>query len=181
MGRSNNDSSVRLQPPLSMTSSVAVSSSSSSPSNPDAWRPPEDWDYIPTHEIMVQPLSRDMLKPIKRHDNNQMSLDLNGMVRELKRMAAASPKLTLLRLSEEWGKSTDATLYKELELEKKRWMLAALYNIDRNLEQDLMRDSGSPVRQEKVLALYENQGQFRCRGLVMMVLLLMCDQQLHHF
>ena len=89
-----------------------------------------------------------------------MSLDLKGMIRELKRMAAASPKLILLRLSEEWGKSTDASLYKELELEKKRWMLTALHNIDHNLEEDLMSNDTEQLEgQHKVLAFYENQGE----------------------
>ncbi|KAJ2902312.1 hypothetical protein MKZ38_000702 [Zalerion maritima] len=147
-----------LHPPVSVGPTVVLGTLPFSPSNPDAWKPPGEWDYIPSHDLPATIPVREKVRPVQRNDSNPMSLDLNGMMRELKRMAAASPKLTLLRLSEEWGKSTDAMLYKELEMEKKRWMLAALYNIDRNLEQDLMeRESRSPVRQEKILALYENQ------------------------
>lgn len=89
-----------------------------------------------------------------------MSLDLQGMVRELHRMAAAGPKLILMRISEEWDSSTNADLYKELEMEKKRWVLTALHNIDHCLSKDIStRASGSQSEQEKVLALYENQGE----------------------
>lgn len=90
-----------------------------------------------------------------------MSLDLNGMQRELKRMAAASESIILVRLKEEWGKSDDATLYKELEMEKKRWMLSAIHTMDQNLETESLHPSPSKWPTSvppKILALHESQG-----------------------
>ncbi len=59
-----------------------------------------------------------------------MALDLTGMQREMRKMKAASQDLILFRLREAWGAADDAVLYKELEMEKKRWMLSALHNMD---------------------------------------------------
>ena len=84
-----------------------------------------------------------------------MALDLAGMQREVKRMAAASPQIILVRLREEWGAAADAALYKELEMEKKRWMLSALYHMDHTQNTKIKVRSNS----DKVLAFFETQGE----------------------
>lgn len=74
-------------------------------------------------------------------------------------MAAAGPQLILSRLTEEWGVSADASLYKELEMERKRWMLSALMN--RSLE-DMPYKAQAPKEERlvrKVLALFEPPGE----------------------
>ena len=129
------------------------------------WKPPEAWDVSPVPEpatlaIATAGIPEKAIEP-EPSEAYSMSLDLNGMQRELKRMAAASPSIILVRLKEEWGKADDATLYKELEMEKKRWMLSALHNMDRNLEAESSRPSPSRLptsRPPKVLALHESQG-----------------------
>lgn len=93
-------------------------------------------------------------------DETIMSMDLHGMQREIRRMAAATPETILLRLKESWGPSHDAALYKELEIEKKRWMLSALHNLD---PPDLDTSTSAPsktaaAKAHKILALYESQG-----------------------
>jgi hypothetical protein len=71
-------------------------------------------------------------------------------------MEAASPKIILERLKEEWVEVADASVYRELELEKQLWMLAALKAANKRI---LGKHSGdrNPVP-GKVLSLYENQG-----------------------
>jgi hypothetical protein len=74
-------------------------------------------------------------------------------------MGAASPKIVLERLKEEWDGLADASVYRELELEKQLWMLSAL----RSLNQDQEGDFESPVPPantagSKALSLYENHG-----------------------
>lgn len=93
-----------------------------------------------------------------------MSMDLNGMQREIRRMAAASHSIRLLRLKEVWGETTDASLYKELEMEKKRWMLSSLHNMDKPVEVDQAKahpNKITPAKAKKILALYETQGKWR--------------------
>lgn len=83
------------------------------------------------------------------------ALDIAGLQREIKRMAAATPQIILLRLKEEWGTSPDANLYKELEMEKKRWMLSALYNLDSRHGMQHEAVFSNP----RVLAFFETQGK----------------------
>ncbi len=88
-------------------------------------------------------------------ESSSMALDLAGMQREVKRMAAASAHIVLLRLKEEWGTATDAALYKELEMEKKRWMLSALHNMDPTRDTHIK----SHQDDDRVLAFFETQGK----------------------
>lgn len=90
------------------------------------------------------------------------------MQREVKRMAAAGPIIILRRLQEEWKNTPDANWYKEMEMEKKRYMLSALYNMD--IITDLPGDErqlSSPrtvPRVQKILALYETAGMCHLTG-----------------
>lgn len=89
-----------------------------------------------------------------------LSVDLAGMQREVKRMARANSRIILMRLSEEWGDSTDAAaLYKELEMDKKRWMLAALDKMDKGMDERAVSEKAM-AKSEKILALFETQGKY---------------------
>lgn len=72
-------------------------------------------------------------------------------------MEAASPKIVLERLKEEWVHVADASVYRELELEKQLWMLMALRSLKRknSLEEILRAQASEPT---KILSLYENHG-----------------------
>lgn len=97
-------------------------------------------------------------------------------------MEAASKKIMLERLREEWTEIADASVYRELELEKQMWMLTALRSFDGHKSIDGLR-CRTPVFGEprglhrivegrserrkrvfvtkqrgKVLSLYENHG-----------------------
>ncbi|KDN70244.1 hypothetical protein CSUB01_03474 [Colletotrichum sublineola] len=129
------------------------------PNNPDAWKPPDAWDCGPAPEAQ-SPMVGDAIKEaLEVDDGLAMSMDLNSMQREIRRMAAASHSIRLLRLKEVWGDTTDANLYKELEMEKKRWMLSSLHNMDKqeNQNQEVHADKITPAKAKKVLVLYEAQ------------------------
>ncbi|KAK1469546.1 hypothetical protein CMEL01_01313 [Colletotrichum melonis] len=130
------------------------------PNNPDSWRPPDAWDCGPPPEVRT-PMIEAVIEETPELDAAcAMSMDLNGMQREIRRMAAASHSIRLLRLKEVWGETTDASLYKELEMEKKRWMLSSLHNMDKPVEVDQAKahpNKITPAKAKKVLALYETQ------------------------
>ncbi|KAG0646869.1 hypothetical protein D0Z07_6446 [Hyphodiscus hymeniophilus] len=75
-------------------------------------------------------------------------------------MNAASPKIILERLKEEWVGVADASIYRELELEKQLWMLAAVKALE--IDDHSVTASSSDLRasnstSRKILSLYENK------------------------
>ncbi|CAK7220684.1 hypothetical protein SBRCBS47491_004271 [Sporothrix bragantina] len=83
-----------------------------------------------------------------------LSLNLSGMQREILLMAAADQDTFWRRLTEEWGAWADAALYKELEMERKRWLLSALYSINPLPDTGLARTATADRR---ILAFFETQ------------------------
>lgn len=132
------------------------------PNNPESWRPPDAWDVVPSPEQRASTFEDIMEEPGELEDDMSLSLDLSAMQREIKRMSAASHHIRLVRLMETWGVSDDASLYKELEMEKKRWMLSSLDHMNKPL--DLNQNKPAPLKaaaakSKKMLALYESQGK----------------------
>jgi hypothetical protein len=85
------------------------------------------------------------------------------MQSEIKKMAEADPTSILFRLKEVWSISKDAELYDEFEMEKKRWMLSALHNLDSPVDTGPSKPAPfkiTPDKTQKVLALYESQGRY---------------------
>lgn len=74
-------------------------------------------------------------------------------------MQAASPKIVLERLKEEWVEVADASVYRELELEKQLWMLTALRTLKKknSLDDTIEGHISGP---NKILSLYENHGKY---------------------
>lgn len=134
------------------------------PNNLDAWKPLADWSRIsgPTdageNEAKQSAVGVDVKGPYM-----PMTLDLRRMEQERDIMVDASWPAILERLCECWGDMRDANLYKELEMEKKRWMLFALHNMDQAMK-SAMLSSPLPqipgVQPRKVLALHESQGEY---------------------
>lgn len=84
-------------------------------------------------------------------------------------MEAASAKIILERLREEWEDVQDASIRKDMELDKKLWMLAGLKcSLARKVSSDDVAGSargppGSAPSNRvvgRVLSLYEHQGIF---------------------
>ncbi|KAL1912364.1 hypothetical protein Sste5344_001805 [Sporothrix stenoceras] len=85
---------------------------------------------------------------------NSLSLNLSGMQREILQMASADPETFWKRLTEQWGAWADAALYKELEMERKRWLLSALYSINPVPDTGVVKITGIDRR---ILAFFETQ------------------------
>lgn len=128
----------------------------------DPWRPPEAWQCpaVKAEEILIPPpKSVRRIKERKRVKSSELT-HLQGSIRK---MSAASAKIMLERLKEEWVGVADASVYRELELEKQLWMLASLKVLaaddDCNLSvQDVSTEPA--LMSKKMLSLYENKGQF---------------------
>ncbi|RDW82610.1 hypothetical protein BP6252_03722 [Coleophoma cylindrospora] len=83
-----------------------------------------------------------------------------AMRQRLRRMEAASPKIILERLREEWDDVADDAIYNELEFEKSLWMLVGLRTLTRQASGGNSSDGRfvEPTSEPtKYLSLYESQ------------------------
>jgi hypothetical protein len=81
-------------------------------------------------------------------------------------MEAASPKIILERLKEEWIEVPDASVYRELELEKQLWMLSSLRSLKKSSMIPDVKINAPASDITKILSLYENHGELlitRCK------------------
>ncbi|KAI0598161.1 hypothetical protein F4775DRAFT_601601 [Biscogniauxia sp. FL1348] len=132
-------------------------------SNRESWKPPHEWDCTPTKES-VSPSYEGKLRisPGSQVFDHCLSPDLAALQREVRIMSAASPELMLANMkSAAIGPAPDANIYKELEMNKKRWMFSALHQNGGygELVDHANVHTGSPVARNlpKILALYETQ------------------------
>ena len=148
--------------------------------NPDLWKAPEVWEYSAS-EPEVSPID-EVIVPIGSEEINQLALDLASMQREATRMLEASPRAILLRLKARWGdQDLDITLenengmesmqeagdiavdqalmYKELEMDRKRWMLSALHHMETNTHPStIISKPRVKPKVQKILSLFDSQG-----------------------
>ncbi|KAL1866343.1 hypothetical protein Daus18300_006807 [Diaporthe australafricana] len=145
--------------------------------NPDLWKAPEVWEYSAS-EPEVSPVEESVV-PTASEDLNQLALDLASMQRQATRMLEASPQAILLRLKEKWeGHELDASLedgaeitkddldtaadralmYKDVEMDRKRWMLAALHHMEANVEpRAVISKPKVKPKVQKILSLFDSQ------------------------
>lgn len=134
------------------------------PNNPDAWKPPDEWDCTPTEPrsaaTRLEDLMNEMLSAALTDEVPEDTVDLSALQKEVRRMAAASPQAILSRLEAIWDTTLNPSLHQELEMEKKRWMLSTLHHLDPVPDLDVSQlrlgDGSSKVR--RILALYESKG-----------------------
>jgi hypothetical protein len=132
--------------------------------NIDAWKPPHEWDCTPTKPSTSTTIDERLrVSPVSPEINDSMFPGLAALQRELRMMAAASPELMLANMKSSMGEASDAMVYKELEMTKKRWMFSALHQqsgyaqlIERTLERP---ESPTATKRNRILALYETQGK----------------------
>lgn len=101
-------------------------------------------------------------RPKKRDPSRPRAppVELQLLQRNIRRMTAASPKIILERLKEEWVEVADASVYRELELEKQLWMLSALHGLKKKSDTIQEGDNNTPPSGiKKILSLYENHGK----------------------
>ncbi|TVY82785.1 hypothetical protein LSUE1_G004967, partial [Lachnellula suecica] len=123
----------------------------------DAWKPPEVWQCPPDGTQSAKPAMR-LVSPPKSIDivrQRSPVVEVTYLQRSIRRMEAASSKIILERLKKEWVAVADASVYRELELEKQLWMLSALRSLKSSSETKLENNGpllGVPI----ALSLYEN-------------------------
>ncbi|KAI1124807.1 hypothetical protein F5Y10DRAFT_284761 [Nemania abortiva] len=128
--------------------------------NPEAWKPPHEWDCTPTKQATAATIDeRLQLSPARQTANNSMFPAFAALQRERRMMAAASTELMLTNLKSGMGEAADASVYKELEMTKKRWMFSALHQ-QGGYAQLIERSSERPEpsiqpKRKRILALYE--------------------------
>ncbi|KAI0169495.1 hypothetical protein GGR52DRAFT_592105 [Hypoxylon sp. FL1284] len=132
--------------------------------NPDAWKPPHEWDCTPNKEQATRQDDDKLYMLLMSDDVEQcMSPDLAALQREVRMMAAAEPDLKLANIKSTMGHASDAMVYKELEMTKKRWLFSALQHEGYIPLVDCVENcpgssgSSSSPRSPRILALYETQ------------------------
>ncbi|KAJ8121536.1 hypothetical protein ONZ43_g2033 [Nemania bipapillata] len=137
--------------------------------NPEAWKPPHEWDCTPTKQAATAMIDeRLQISPAKQASNNSMFPAFAALQRERRMMAAASTELMLTNLKSGMGEASDASVYKELEMTKKRWMFSALHQQGgyAQLIEHSSEHSESPTqpKRNRILALYETHARVRLNG-----------------
>ncbi|KAH8601921.1 hypothetical protein B0O99DRAFT_589087 [Bisporella sp. PMI_857] len=94
------------------------------------------------------PINRPLPEP-PRPENSAIRL-------RVRRMEAASSKIILQRLVEEWDDDEDEAIYNELEFEKQLWMLVGLRYLRKRADSRSQGRLNGPLEPCKVLSLYEN-------------------------
>ncbi|KAI8958170.1 hypothetical protein F5Y11DRAFT_52331 [Daldinia sp. FL1419] len=159
--------SLHTPPPLELQSNTTIYTpgwnSIDRLGNPDAWRPPHEWDCTSNRETVAHPEEEGLYNSMISDDSDQcMTPSLAVLQREVRMMAAASPELILANIKSGMGNSADATVYKELEMTKKRWMFSALHHegyvplVECTDNYPGSPDSSKPPRSARILALYES-------------------------
>ncbi|KAI1111758.1 hypothetical protein F5Y14DRAFT_464342 [Nemania sp. NC0429] len=130
--------------------------------NPEAWKPPHEWDCTPTKQTPANSNDERLrVSPTRREASNLSFPAFASLQRERRMMAAASTELMLTSLKSNVGEASDASVYKEFEMTKKRWMFSALHQqggyaqlVDPSNERP-----GTPTapKRNRILALYEAQ------------------------
>ncbi|CZT50540.1 uncharacterized protein RSE6_11547 [Rhynchosporium secalis] len=92
------------------------------------WKPPETWECSTYSPKALSPQRRTStsLRPIKEKHHKVPLSEIAHLQRSIRLMEAASSKIVLERLKEKWAEVADASIYRELEIEKQMWMLSAL-------------------------------------------------------
>ncbi|KAK5627315.1 hypothetical protein RRF57_003030 [Xylaria bambusicola] len=128
--------------------------------DPEAWKPPHEWDCTPIKQNNANMISESSKTRVSTKKANKSVVPALPVIeRELRMMAAASSELMLANLKSSMGEAADATVYKELEMTKKRWMFSALHRqdgyaqlMDRPNERP---ESATVPKRNRILALYE--------------------------
>ena len=129
-----------------------------------SWKPPSSWESSRvgnTSTVIVPRLQQPPFRSLTEKRRKPVRQGHSQLQRSIRRMEAASSKIILERLKEEWMEVADASIYRELELEKQRWMLFALRDLKTTRLggcEDSRTVQVSTSGATKVLSLYENHG-----------------------
>ncbi|GAW16832.1 hypothetical protein ANO14919_062750 [Xylariales sp. No.14919] len=132
--------------------------------DPEVWKPPHEWDCTPTKQSTTSTINESLeTAQVAQNTSNSVLPALPVLQRELRMMAAASSELMLANLKSGMVEATDAMVYKEFEMTKKRWMFSALHRQDGYAQ--LMERSNeysenlTGPKRTRILALYETPSE----------------------
>ncbi|KAK4225001.1 hypothetical protein QBC38DRAFT_280556 [Podospora fimiseda] len=95
-----------------------------------SWKPPDNWKASsPLSGEPQTPKSANPKTTVMSETMYEATLEAMAIQREIKRVGFATPQVILARLTEDWGTAADPIVYKQLETEKKRWMLSAMHRL----------------------------------------------------
>ncbi|KAF2965222.1 hypothetical protein GQX73_g8357 [Xylaria multiplex] len=128
--------------------------------DPEAWKPPHEWDCTPTKQSTMSTVNEGPETAlVATNVNNSVIPALQVLQREIRMMAAAGVELMLAHLKSGMGEAMDATVYKELEMTKKRWMFSALHRQDGYAQlmgrSNAHAETPTSPKRTRILALYE--------------------------
>lgn len=172
---------LKRRPKAPLKAPAIVPASQQNVGNPDLWKAPDAWEYSAS-EPEVSPVEEAAVG-LGSEDNSQLALDLASMQREANRMLEAEPGTVLRHLKAKWGDQDvhvametgarsprgtqggadpavdQAVMYKELEMDRKRWMLAALRQMEANTQPSTaMSKAKEKPKVQKILCLFDSQG-----------------------
>lgn len=173
---------LKRRPKAPLKAPAIVPASQQNVGNPDLWKAPDAWEYSAS-EPEVSPVEEPAVG-LGSEESNQIALDLASMQREANRMLEAELMTVLRHLKAKWGdqgvhvatetgttgpKGTQtgadpavdqAVMYKELEMERKRWMLVALQQMEANTQPTAaMSKRKEEPKVQKILCLFDSKGK----------------------
>ena len=98
-----------------------------------AWKPPDSSKTTLDRMEPHTPESKQAGSP-KSDIMYEATLEAMAIQREIKRVGFATLQVILARLNEDWGNTKDPMIYAQLETEKKRWMLSAMYRLGHRIQ-----------------------------------------------
>ncbi|KAI0407481.1 hypothetical protein F4802DRAFT_611938 [Xylaria palmicola] len=128
--------------------------------NPEAWKPPHEWDCTPTKQATATTINeRLQMSPSRPENSNLVYPAFAALQRECQMMAAATPRSMLANLVSPMIEASDAKVYREFEVTKKLWLFSALHQQGGyvHLNESSIEGPGSTVtpKRNRILALYE--------------------------
>ena len=153
--------------PLPPIPNYALAKFSKTQKEKKKWKAPDAWESNTTEAAADTSTSTieeedEMILPSQNEEDNVFAFDLTTMQRQIKKMATASAAEIWVRLHEVWGDENDPNMIREIELERKRWMLAAIHQLDVKTPNDQINSIFQPKNVPmvtKILALFECPGQ----------------------
>lgn len=165
------------RPPRPVLSAPAISPATLRPAdNPETWKAPDEWAISPAESAIPRRTTEDAFDLTVSNELSALTLDLTRLQHEVDRMLQAAPQAILQRLRQgdtdvrEQGTGEQradvfhavdvALASREREMEKQRWLLSALYNMETIWDpQDQVSKPATRPAVRKVLALFESQGK----------------------
>ncbi|KAL1898933.1 hypothetical protein Cpir12675_001686 [Ceratocystis pirilliformis] len=138
------------------------------PNDQASWKTPDEWEDEPeknntiASKVNVDDLlaDEDTLPHHPPPREPTLVEQFQALQDSTKTMKSACDKTILFALNRNWGSEQDATVYREMEMEKKRWMLTAIHSISQEEERKPL-PTGLVVKSShagRIMCLFESPG-----------------------